>query len=292
MKKISLFLLAAAILAAGGIALKGSDNGLTPALEAKQKELPFHPAAFQAPVDWKGKVVLAEIFTGSECPPCVGADLGFDGLIESVPATHLAVLEYHLPIPRPDPIMNPATDARRKFYGVNSTPSTFFDGEPKHGGGGGRNNAENKYKQYLGEIMARLSEAPALNLKAEAVFAGDKVEVAVAIDKPAPGAEIHVALVQEEVPYKGSNGIVFHKMVVRDIRTATPDSLKIVFDLAASERATDAYLTEFEKTYTRVPNFKWVERHFKISRTGLKVVVFAQDPQTRRILNAVAVGVK
>ena len=39
-----------------------------------------------------------------------------------------------------------------------------------------------------------------------------------------------------------------------------------VFDLAASEKATDAYLTEFEKTYTRIPNFKWAVRHNAIAR--------------------------
>ncbi|MBN1939134.1 MAG: hypothetical protein JW843_06085 [Candidatus Aminicenantes bacterium] len=277
---------------AAWIALKGSEEGFAAALEAKQKELPYHPAAFQAPAEWKGKTVLAEIFTGSECPPCVGADLGFDGLIESVPSKYLAILEYHLPIPRPDPIMNPATGARQAFYGVRSTPSTFFDGEAKYGGGGGRGNAENKYKQYLGEIMSRLGQAPVLTLKAEAVLSGDKVEVKAIVDKPAPGAEIHIALVQGEVPYKGSNGILFHKMVVRDIRTVAPESPKAVFDLSASEQATDAYLTEFEKTYTRVPNFKWAERHFKISRNGLKVVVFAQDSQTKKVLNAVTVGVR
>jgi len=277
---------------AAWIAQKGSETGFAAALEAKQKELPYHPDAFKAPADWKGKTVLAEIFTGSECPPCVAADLGFDGLIESVPATHLAILEYHLPIPRPDPIMNPATGARQKFYGVSSTPSTFFDGTAKFGGGGSRGNAANKYKQYLGEIMARLSEAPALTLKAKAALVNDKVGVEVAVDKPVPGVEILVVLVQGEVPYKGSNGIAFHKMAVRDILTVTAEAPKAEFDLAASEKETDAYLTEFEKTYTRIPNFKWAERHFRISRTGLKVVAFAQDPATKKILNAVTVDVK
>ncbi len=277
---------------AAWIKVNGKDDGFAAALEAKQKELPYHPAAFKAPADWKGKTVLAEIFTGSECPPCVAADLGFDGLIESVPGQYLAILEYHLPIPRPDPIMNPATGARQKFYGVNSTPSTFFDGEAKLGGGGGRANAENKYNQYLAEITPRLSEAPATTLKAKASLSGDTVKVDVTVGKPAAGAEIHVVLIQNEVPYKGSNGIVFHKLAVRDIRTITAEAPQAVFDLAASEKATDAYLTEFEKTYTRVPNFKWTERHFKISRGGLKVVVFAQDPQTKKVHNAVTVDVK
>jgi thiol-disulfide isomerase/thioredoxin len=283
---------AAAKAQAAWIKVNGKEDGFAAALEAKQKELPYHPAAFKAPADWNGKTVLAEIFTGSECPPCVAADLGFDGLIESVPGQYLAILEYHRPIPRPDPIMNPATGARQKFYGVNSTPSTFFDGEAKLGGGGGRANAENKYNQYLAEITPRLSEAPATTLKAKAALSGDSVKVDVTIDKPAAGAEVHVVLVQNEVPYKGSNGIVFHKLVVRDIRTVTPEAPQAVFDLTASEKAADAYLTEFEKTYTRIPNFKWAERHFKISRTGLKVVVFAQDPQTKKVHNAVTVDVK
>jgi len=283
---------AAAKAKAAWIKVNSKEDGFTAALEAKQKELPYHPAAFKAPAGWKGKTVLAEIFTGSECPPCVAADIGFDGLIESVPGQYLAILEYHLPIPRPDPIMNPATGARQKFYGVNSTPSTFFDGEAKLGGGGGRANAVTKYGQYVAEITSRLSEAPAMTLTAKAALAGDAVKVDITVDKPAAGAEIHVVLVQNEVPYKGSNGIVFHKLVVRDIRTVTAEAPQTVFDLTVSEKATDAYLTEFEKTYTRIPNFKWAERHFNISRTGLKVVVFAQDPQTKKVHNAVTVDVK
>ena len=61
---------------AAWIKVKGSENGFAAALAAKQKELPYHPAAFQAPADWKGKTVLAEIFTGSECPPVCRSRLG------------------------------------------------------------------------------------------------------------------------------------------------------------------------------------------------------------------------
>ena len=64
------------------------------------------------------------------------------------------------------------------------------------------------------------------------------------------------------------------------------------FDLAASEKATDAYLTEFEKAYTRVPNFKWSVRHNAIARQGLKVAVFVQDKATKKVLNSVSADVK
>ncbi len=272
--------------------VKGTPEGFEAALEIRQRALPFHPEAFAVPADWKGKTVLAEIFTGSECPPCAGADLGFDGLIESVPETHLAILEYHLPIPRPDPMINPATRARQQYYGVNSTPSTFFDGARKASGGGGRAGAEGKYKEYLAEIKSLLKEEPAVSFTVKAVRDGDEVAVDVNAEKNAAGAETFAALVEKEVRFKGGNGIVFHKMVVRDFQAVSPENPRVVFDLAASEQTTDAYLTEFEKTYDRIPNYKFAERRNGIGREGLRVVVFAQDKPTKKVLNAAAADIK
>jgi tetratricopeptide (TPR) repeat protein len=65
------------------VKINGKADGFDAALEARLKALPYAPEPFKAPSGWKGKTVLAELFTGSECPPCVASDLGFDGLIES-----------------------------------------------------------------------------------------------------------------------------------------------------------------------------------------------------------------
>ena len=272
--------------------LNGKADGFEAALEAKLKELPYRAEAYKAPADWKGKAALAEVFTGSECPPCVGADLGFDGLIEAYPAKYLAVLEYHLPIPRPDPMINAATQKRQEYYGVNSTPSTFFDGESKLGGGGNRGMAGGKFKAYKAEIDPRIAAAPALILKAKAVRTGDVIKVECEADKAVPGAEINVVLAQAVEKYAGSNGIAFHKMVVRDLAVLPAGSKSASFDLAASEKAADEYLTNFEKTNTRFQGFKFPERHAKISRQGLRVVVFAQAKDTKKVLNAVVLEVK
>ena len=276
------------------VALNGSETGFGAALEVKERELPFKVAPFKPLAQWKGKAVLAEIFTGSECPPCVGADLGFDGLIESFPDKYLAVLEYHLPIPRPDPMMNAATKKRQGFYGVNSTPTVFIDGEAKLGGGGSRGMAEEKYKQYAAEIATRLSAAPGVGLTVEAKRAGDEVRVKCGFDRAAAGAEYSVVLVQGEEKYRGSNGIVFHKHVVRDLASFDPNAAgrEVVFNLAASEKTTDQYLTDFERTYDRIPNFKFPERHHLIGRQGLTVVFFVQDRATKKVLNAITAEVK
>ena len=80
---------------------------------------------------------------------------------------------------------------------------------------------------------------------------GDVIKVECEADKAVPGVEINVVLVQAVEKYAGSNGIVFHKMVVRDLAVLPAGSKSAAFDLAASEKAADEYLTNFEKTSTR-----------------------------------------
>jgi len=272
--------------------VKGSADGFDAALENEQKKMPFRPSAFTAPAKWQGKAVLAELFTNSESPTCVGADFGFIGLMESVPIRYIAVLEYHLPFPRPDPMINPATRARREYYGVTSTPATFFDGAAAAGGGSGRARAANKYKQYLAEIEARLKEVPPTLLEAKAVRDGDKVTVDVALENSMPAAEIFVALVESEVNFKGSNGVIVSEMVVRDLQTITGDAPQAVFDLAASEKTADEYLTAIESAFDKGANFRFVERRSLIGREGLRAVIFLQDKQTKKVYNAFSTDVK
>jgi len=275
------------------VRLHGSADGFEAALEAKVKALPFEPEPFKAPAGWKGKAVLAELFTGSECPPCVGADLAFDGLVETFPAKYLAVLVYHLPIPRPDPMINPATAARAGAYDVNSTPTVVIDGTAKSLGGGGRGAAAAKFAQYRGQIEPLLAAAPGISLKARATRVGGAIKVEYDFDKTVDGAEYLLVLVQDEQEHKGSNGIGYHKMVVRDLAVIDPAAPKVAaFDLAASEKTTDAYLTEFEKSYNRVPGFRFEVRRHTMPRQGLRVVLFVQEKASGKVLNAVVAGVQ
>ncbi len=269
---------------------KGTLDGYDAFLETKWRELPFHSERFVPASPWTGKTVLAELFTGSECPPCVAADLGFDGLLEAFEPRHVAVLEYHLPIPGPDPMMNPATRSRQDYYGVSSTPTPFFDGERRLPGGGGRDRAEVKFKDYVGEIQARLAAAPPLALTAAAARRGGRITVECSADKPAAGAVWRVALVEKEVRYRGSNGIVFHKMVVRDLAALTPTGLsaRATFDLTDSESRAAGHLEDYEKERS----FRFAEKKFAIDPARLAVVFFVQDEGTKKVLNSVYAEVK
>jgi len=263
----------------------GSPDGFEARLEDKQKELPYAVEPYKADMAWSGKTVLAELFTGSECPPCVAADLGFDGLVAAFEPRYLAVLEYHLPIPRPDPMMNAATRKRAQEYGVNSTPSTFFDGEAKAGGGGNRVMAGDKFSEFAGEVRGRLAAKPAVRPEVKASRAADLVRVEFKIDRPPSGADFNLVLVQEEEKYRGGNGLPFHKMVVREFVTLSEAALKArtyTFDISAAEAAAAAFLAEFE----RENSFQFAEKKDRIDRSALRVVLFVQDRATKKVLNA------
>lgn len=270
--------------------VNGNMDGFDSKLEAKWRELPYYPERFSPAAGWAGKTVLAELFTGSECGPCVAADLGFDGLIEAFDPRYVAILEYHLPIPGPDPLMNPATRKRQEYYGVSSTPTPFFDGERKFPGGGGKVRAETKFQEYRGEIQARVYDPPPVALTATAVRRAGTVTVDCAFDPVIPGAACNIALVEKEVRYRGSNGIVFHKMVVRDLLTVDPSgrTARATFDLAASENRAAKHLEDFEKERS----FRFNEKRNAIDPGRLAVVVFVQDEATKKILNAVYAEVK
>ncbi len=190
-------------------------------------------------------------------------------------------------------MMNPASGSRALAYDVNSTPTVVIDGASKTVGGGGRGAAEGRYKQYLAAIEPLLALTPAVSLKAQASLAGDKVQVAYDLDKVIPGAEYILVLVQAEQEHKGGNGVVFHKMLVRDLTVLDPAAARTAaFDLPASERTADAYLTEFERTYAAIPNFQWPVRRNAIARQGLRVVLFVQEKASGKVLNAVVANVK
>jgi len=267
--------------------INGNTTGFEAKLEAKKAELPFHPKTFKPSGKWNGKAALVELFTGSECPPCVAADLGFDGVLEAFDEKYAIVLEYHLPIPRPDPMMNPATKLRAGYYGARSTPTTLFEGEKKLGGGGGKGNAENKFNDYSEEVKKIIAQTPNVKLKVNASLKSDIVKVTWSSDKKLENVDYNFALVQEEVKHKGGNGVAHHKMVVRDFVTLGTQKT-VSFNLTESEKTTETYLHDYEKER----EFKFEILQNKIDRSQLKIVFFMQDKETKEILNAVICDVK
>lgn len=122
-------------------------------------------------------MVLLELFTGAECGPCVAADLAFDALSSAYRPTELITLEYHLHIPRPEPLTGPDCVARAFYYEVHSTPSTLFNGQPAALHGGPAEQARRKLNQYRSVIDNMLQGARRAKIELKADRASEQIRI-------------------------------------------------------------------------------------------------------------------
>lgn len=83
---------------------------------------------YQPTAKRSSRAVLAEVFTGAACPPCVSATLEFEAMRRRYSREEFIVLMYHQHIPAPDPMTNPASQARYAYYGGSGVPSYTIDG--------------------------------------------------------------------------------------------------------------------------------------------------------------------
>ncbi len=201
----------------------GSMDGIENALDAiyeKQGPKPPEATPYKRAADRSDRIVLAEVFTGSGCPPCVAADLALEGAMHRYDGTELAVLMYHLHIPRPDPMSNSYSQARAKFYGARSVPTLAIDGQTRTGGGPAAM-AGPIYRERVEPVIdKRLSAVAGVRLGLTGRSAGGVVRATVSVtpgDATAGRLRLQLALVEEQVRYSGENGIRFHPMVVRSM---------------------------------------------------------------------------
>ncbi len=221
----------------------GSLDGLEATLDAMYaKSLPkIDVKPFDRPKTKEPRVVLAELFTGSECPPCVGVDLAFEAALERFKPEDLAFLVYHQHIPGPDPMTNPSTEKRWKFYNGRGVPTHYVDGKTDGAGGGGADQAERYYSARIKpgiELAMGVRPEAKLDLKASMVGSTIRVKAAVAnVATKSDKLRLQIVLAEEQLRYHGSNGIRFHPMVVRSIATVP------VKAAAPAKQATDKAAT-------------------------------------------------
>jgi hypothetical protein len=242
------------------------------------------------------RAAVFEMFTGAMCPPCVAADLAFDVLETTYSPKDLILLQYHQHIPGPDPMTNPDTLARWKYYTekfpqqVRGVPSSVFDGKPQAGGGGGKPNAKKKYDEYKEIIDATLEKTADVTVSGTAKLDAGAVKVDAAVKGKAENATVRLVLAEEEVRYQGGNGIRLHHMVVRGM-FGKPDGWKVK-DLTDGKATASVKLDELKKSlsdymakyHKETAKFSNPDRPLKFEH--LKVIVLVQDDDTGEILNA------
>ncbi|MDO8836186.1 MAG: hypothetical protein Q7V01_11355, partial [Vicinamibacterales bacterium] len=252
------------------------------------------------------RVVLAEVFTGSGCPPCAGADLAYDGAMERYRHSELAVLMYHMHIPRPDPMTNPYTTKRAEFYAIRGVPTAAVDGEAKVGGGSADAAPKIYAETVEPAIEKRLKTAPGARVDLKVNKQGDVITAAVSVGKTPATAKklrLHVVLAEEKLRYSGENGVRFHPMVVRNIAMGDKDAqgfaltagksfkTSYTFDIQKTVDEAKAHLDDFEVNSTRFGKFQFMSKKHEIDGDKLYVVAFVQNEDTKEILQTAIVGV-
>jgi tetratricopeptide (TPR) repeat protein len=286
---------------------KGSLDGLEQWLDARHKILmpnPVKAERYRPTPSRTNRVVLAEVFTGSGCVPCVAIDLSFEAALERYGREDLAVLMYHLHSPAPDPMTNPSTQARGDFYGVTGTPKTVIDGSADTEGGGPRDVTPSVFKRTATEVEKRLEEKAEAEIKLEAALVGNAVRVKVAVDNLAgkfQTLKLQIALVEDELHYGGENRLRLHPMVVRSLagplgggftlKPSRPATVQYTFDLPKISAALKAYLDAYEVS-GKHGHISFSEKKYRMDDKNLSVVAFVQDEKSRRVLQSAYLKVR
>ncbi|HUI58485.1 MAG TPA: hypothetical protein VLY04_26115 [Bryobacteraceae bacterium] len=280
----------------------GSTDGLEAMLDGeyhKRFPNPLQLEAYKPTEKRSDRLVLAEVFTGSGCPPCVGADLAFEAAMERYSRKDLLVVMYHQHIPQPDPMSNPDAQARSKYYAVGGVPTYMVDGERVDYYGDDRENTKLVWEHIQPPVEKELEVAAEAKLNVRAALTGNTVKVTAAVDgvkSESKELKVHVLLLEKELHYSGENGIRFHPMVVRAMGGKNDDGFSLAPGEAASfEQSWDldkvsaglkAHLDDYEAKGHRGNSFKFMEKKYEIDRGNLAIAVFVQDAKTKHVLQS------
>ncbi len=253
--------------------------------------VPFKPGPFAGRKGESTRVVLVELFTGAQCPPCVAADVAFDGALETFKPADAVFLEYHLHIPGPDPLTNADTEARAELYGVESTPTMLLDGKALKDIGGYRQHGKDRYETLRKALEKEVETAKGANLKLNVKRDGDKVKLEAQVSglkKTGDKVRLRFVLVEDVVRYSGGNRQRLHHHVVRafpggvrgEALTGKSATKTATVSLADLRKGLQDYLTAANK---KAP-FPDDERPLRLEH--LKAVAFVQDDEDKSVLQA------
>ena len=280
----------------------GTTAGLDEMLDAEYRKRfpePLHLDAYKPTAKRSDRMVLAEVFTGSGCPPCVGADLAFDAAMERYSRKELAVVMYHQHVPRPDPMTNSDTQARSKYYAVGGVPTYFIDGSKVDYNGAGRDDTKSVWEHIQKPIEKELDNPAEDKIDVQASVVGNSVKVSAtvaSVKTESKDLKVHILLLEKELTYSGENGIRFHPMAVRAmggkdddgfaLDPAAPAPVEQVWDLDKISASLKKQLDDYEAKGHRGNPFKFIDKKYQIDRGNLAVVVFIQDAKTKHVLQA------
>ncbi len=254
--------------------------------------VPFKPKPYPGRKGKNERVVVVELFTGAQCPPCVAADVAFDALLKRYKPDEVVLLQYHLHIPGPDALTNKASEDRAKFYNVEYTPFLLVDGKQLENVGGPKAFGKQMYEKVHKAVDKQLEEKADGRIKLTAKRDGDDVKLSADVSGLKNAGEdlrLRFVLVEDNARYVGRNGQRFHHHVVR----ALPGGAKGFALKEKSDKPTATVnLKELHKSlgdYLAKMRFGPDQR--PVGLKHLKAVALIQNDKTKEIVQAAQVDV-
>ncbi len=278
----------------------GSAAGLEAYLDQRYAALfppPFEPTRYKTTGKSSGRTVLAELFTGSGCDPCAGADLAIDADLDRYTRKELAVLSFDQHIPEPDPLTNPDGVKRFAFYKGMGTPTLAIDGTTKIVGAD-RDMAKERFDEIDKLVDKAFRSPPEARITLTAHRDGGLIKVSASASTGRTATSdltLQIALVENRLRYSGENGIRFHPMVVRSlaggdrefpIQPGKPCDVQYTFDIPKISAGLKTYLDGYEKANDRFGPITFIREMDSIDPADLSVVAFVQDTKTKHVLQA------
>jgi len=245
------------------------------------------------------RAVLVEFFTnahlGDEVAGAIGGALGNEGLLAHFAGEHVAFLSYHLPSPKPDPLVNALAEATARELGVGRPMEHRIDGTRQGPGAARWRQAEGVYEANRGQILSALKQPSDFELELEARVEDGVVSGVLHVHgPPVSGVRVHLTLAEAGVLYPGESTVVVHRQVARapmlgqrGVRwEPTGAGMEIPFERSLDEikAENEAYLDELQAA-----GLGPVEKFGTAIDPGqVRLVAYLRNPFTGETLGALA----
>lgn len=245
------------------------------------------------------RTVLVEFFTnahlGDEIGGAIGGALGNEGLLEHFEGEHVAFLSYHLPAPRPDPLVNALAEHTARELGVQSPTEHRIDGVRRGPGAARWRQAEGVYEANRGQVLTALKQMGEFELELESSVEDGVVSGVLRVWGPEQsGVRVHLTLAERAVLFPGESTVVVHRQVARapllGVRGAhwapQAGSQEFRFEIALDEiqAQNEAYLDELQAAgLGPVQKFGTA-----IDPAQVRLVAFLRNPYSGDTLGALA----
>jgi hypothetical protein len=254
---------------------------------------PKDPADDPPPAEPPERVVLHEIFSGSNCGPCAPAADNIAAVLEEQEGKY-AIVEYQI---GSDPYITREAVNRRMFYlpgeETYGIPFVHADGSGFH-----PNNMDGEETPYSVDDFTAFAEVPtSLGITADVEFSGQTVNIDVTLDpwEDIEGENLRLMIaINENITYAnvGSNGQTeFHNVFKKNVPDDNGTPLE---GLTAGEQISLSFSHTFSGDYDEDAGFGQEVDHDSAHTVeefdDLAVVVWVQDMDTWEVFNTTWVG--